>query len=81
MINDILMYGNCIVNPLTLRNDILSRLHAGHQYIVKCYELARQTVWWPKCSLEITKMLKCCRKCQQDKPLQKEPLLPTICPD
>ena len=34
--NDLLMRGNRFVIPPTLRQDMLERLHEGHQGITKC---------------------------------------------
>ena len=68
LIDDVLMYNNRIVIPTRLRADILSRLHCGHQGINKCRERARQSVWWPGISLEVTEMVKSCRTCRHIAP-------------
>ena len=41
----LLLCSQRIVIPATLRLDILSRLHAGHQGIAKCRHRATQSVW------------------------------------
>jgi len=43
----LLLRGNRVVIPTSLREDILNKLHSGHQGLVKCRQRARQSVWWP----------------------------------
>ena len=43
----LLLRGDRIVIPPSLRQEILEKLHSGHQGTTKCYERARQSVWWP----------------------------------
>ena len=81
LINDILMYKDRLVIPLTLRADILSRLHCGHQGVTKCRERARQSVWWPGLSSEIADMVKSCKTCITFQDKQSEPLRPSMFPD
>ena len=45
--NGLLMKGTQIVIPMSMRMDMLEKLHTGHQGIVKCRERARDSVWWP----------------------------------
>ena len=40
----LLVRGNRIVIPASLRLDVLERLHSGHQGISKCHKRARQSV-------------------------------------
>ncbi|GFS00228.1 Pol polyprotein [Elysia marginata] len=49
-----LMYENRLVVPPALREDILRRIHEGHQGVVKCRAFARTTVWW---TTEIEKLI------------------------
>ena len=77
---DLLMRGNRIVVPLSLRADILERLHTGHQGMTKCRQRARESVWWPGIRKAIDdKVSNCtiCRKHQQQRP---EPLMPSPLP-
>ncbi|KAJ8009583.1 hypothetical protein DPEC_G00090380 [Dallia pectoralis] len=77
----LLLYGNRIVIPLSLRSDILERLHDGHQGIVKCRERAKMSVWWPGIRKQIQKRVETCKECQVTKPSQrKEPLITTPLP-
>lgn len=40
-------------NPASLWVSILDRLHTGHQTITKCWERAKQSVWWPGLSHQV----------------------------
>ncbi|GFO24240.1 Pol polyprotein [Plakobranchus ocellatus] len=76
----ILMYGNRLVIPPTLREDILRRIHEGHQGVVKCRAFARTTVWWPNLSTEIETMIRNCMTCEKTRTVPKQPLKPTPTP-
>ena len=43
--DDLLLYGDRVVIPTTLRQEILHKLHEGHQGIVKCHLRAKESVW------------------------------------
>ena len=45
--DQLLLRGSRIVVPSALREDILEKLHAGHQGIVKTQLRAHTSVWWP----------------------------------
>ena len=53
----ILLRGNRIVIPISIRQEILRKLHCGHQGITKCRERAHQSVWWPGISEDIKTMI------------------------
>ena len=77
----ILLYDDRIVIPRTLRSDMLSRIHEGHQGINKCRELANLYIWWPNMSVDIREMCQKCVTCIEKKPAQcKEPLNPSSPP-
>ena len=78
----LLMRGSRIVVPDPLREDILQRIHHGHQGMVKCRERANQAVWWPAINTQIQQTVSACEHCQVNRPSQgKEPLIPTELPD
>ena len=39
--------GQRLVIPTVIRQEILSRIHLGHQGINKCLQRAKCSVWWP----------------------------------
>ena len=43
--DDLLLHGNRVVIPITLRQEILHKLHEGHQGIVKCSLHAKESVF------------------------------------
>ena len=77
----LLLRGCRIVIPTSLRQDILRRLHTGHQGIVKCRERARQSVWWPGLSAQLEKMVRNCEECCKYQSQRAEPLMPSVLPE
>ena len=73
----LLMYRDRIVIPASLREDILGKLHGGHQGIVKTRALARDAVWWPGLSSEIKTLIDDCPTCVKERNPAPEPLRPT----
>lgn len=80
IVDGLLMYDSRIVIPSSLRQDILEKLHEGHQGITKCRRLAIQSVWWPGLSKNIKELIENCRVCCQAKRTHPEPLIPTVMP-
>jgi hypothetical protein len=52
--NGIASFGHRIIVPQSARREVLGKLHAAHQGIVRMKRRARQTVYWPEISNEIT---------------------------
>ncbi len=69
--DDLLMYGQRVVIPTSLREDMLQRLHNGHMGITKCKLRAQDTVWWPGISNDIQKHIEDCNFCKINKPVQR----------
>uniref|UniRef100_A0A8C6LLM9 Gypsy retrotransposon integrase-like protein 1 n=1 Tax=Nothobranchius furzeri TaxID=105023 RepID=A0A8C6LLM9_NOTFU len=70
-----------LVVPACMRNDILDKIHEGHQGLVKCEEHARPAVWWPGLSDQIREFVTDCRVCIKERTKAREPLLPSTLPD
>ena len=77
----LLLRGCRIVIPTSMRQDILERLHSGHQGIVKCHARARQSVWWPGLSGQLQELVTKCQVCTKERPQNAEPLVPSELPE
>jgi hypothetical protein len=56
--------------------ETLRKLHSAHQGIERTKRRARQLVYWPGLSSDITNMVRACEKCEKALPsLQREPLM------
>ena len=78
----IVLYGCRSVIPKSMRKDMLSKLHEGHQGIDKTKLRARQSVYWPEIDADIERVTKSCKPCNDTLPSQlKEPLTPHHIPD
>lgn len=58
----LLLRGTRLVMPANMRSDVLEKIHKGHQGVVKCRELAGQTVWWPGLSSQISELVRKCKE-------------------
>ena len=80
--NGLLVKGDRIVIPYTMRKEILERIHDGHTGITKCRERANQSVWWPHVSKDIQDRVATCGHCLEKWPSQaRESMLPSSLPD
>lgn len=57
-----------IVVPLCLRKEVLKRLHASHQGIDRTQRRARETVYWPGITSDITSTVSSCGPCAERLP-------------
>jgi hypothetical protein len=72
----LVLFGRRIVFPRPARRELIQKLHATHQGIVRMKRRARQTVFWPGISNDITLWVESCQACQERLPRQqKEPLM------
>ena len=81
VVDGLLLRGNRMVIPQSLRHDILGKIHAGHMGIVKCRERAHQGVWWPGLSKQLEQLVKSCEECCKAQEQGVEPLRPSPLPD
>ena len=59
----LLLKNSRIVIPSCMRLEILDKIHAGHQGIVKCRERAKNSVWWPGLSKQLKDIMRKCTIC------------------
>ena len=76
----LLMKGNRPVVPLTMRIDVLEKLHDAHQGITKCRERAKASVWWPGLSHQLEEVVKQCPTCIKEQVNPAEPVIPSKLP-
>ena len=79
--NGLLLRGNRLVIPQSLRSEMLQKLHTGHQGISKCRQRGLQSVWWPAISKDIEETISCCMVCCKTRYQHAEPLLSSDFPD
>ncbi|UYV76924.1 K02A2.6-like [Cordylochernes scorpioides] len=80
--NDLLCIGSAIVIPKTQRNNMLNLLHQLHQGISAIQGLARESLFWPRMSIDIAEKVKNCEICQKhQKSKIRQPLKPFPVPD
>ena len=76
---DLLLRGNRIIMPNSLRNRAIDLAHEGHQGIVKCKQLLRTKIWFPKIDQMVKEKIANCIPCQastyrpQQEPLKMSP--------
>ena len=75
----LILKGDRVVVPESLRTRVLEATHTGHQGETKCLLLARQSVFWPGISNDIRQMVKDSALCNRHQ--QAQPKLPAMQPD
>jgi hypothetical protein len=73
-VDGLLLNGERLVIPLSLRQEILKGIHDGHFGEVKCVLRARSAVYWPGCDEQIRNMVASCSTCQEHR--HKNPAQP-----
>ncbi|XP_054832322.1 uncharacterized protein K02A2.6-like, partial [Eublepharis macularius] len=63
-----LLWGNRVVIPSKLRQQVLEALHSGHPGIVRMKAMARSYVWWPGMDRTIEELVRTCQPCQETRP-------------
>lgn len=61
----LLLYGERLVVPVSLRREVMAGIHDGHFGEVKCVLCARSAVNWPGCDDQIRIMVASCPTCQE----------------
>jgi hypothetical protein len=78
----LLLRGNRIVMPVSLRESAVKLAHEGHQGISKTKQRLRSKVWWPSMDKEAERLCRACFECQLvSSPSKPEPIVSTRLPD
>ena len=77
----LLMKSNRLVIPVSMRLDVLDKLHEGHQGITKCRERAKTSVWWPGLRKQLEELVNNCSTCIKERVNRLEPVIPSERPD
>jgi len=73
--DSLILFQGRLVVPKAGRRKMLEDLHAAHQGIDRTKKRARQTVFWPGITSDITSTVEACYACQESRPsLPREPL-------
>ena len=73
----IVIRGERVVVPKSLRRDMFYRLHYAHSGVVSTLLLARASIYWPGMSAEIKQFIEMCDVCRAfDRKQPKETLIP-----
>ena len=77
-----ILKGDRIVVPKSLRKGMLNQIHQGHLGEVKCKARARGSVYWPGISTDISNVVATCHTCSYHRNAQsKQPLKPHESPE
>ena len=78
----VIVYGDRVVIPPSLRAEVLETLHAAHQGVSTMVLLAQSAVFWPGITLDLQKVRGVCRPCIKNAPSHAKldpipPIIPT----
>lgn len=59
----IVMRGDLVVIPQSLRQDMKNKVHMGHQGMNSCLRRAREVIYWPGISKDIRAFVESCNTC------------------
>ena len=75
--NDLILKGEAIVIPKSMRIEVLTKIHEGHLGIERSKLRAKEAVYWPGMSSQIEDLVTNCSTCQELRQSnQKEPMIP-----
>ena len=79
--NNLLLFNSRVVVPPSLQENVLERIHEGHQGISRCQMLTKALVWWPGISSAVQEMIQQCQVCARDAEPTQKLLIPRPLPD
>ena len=72
----VLYKGMKVIVPTVMRRNMMDKVHSSHQGVAACVRRARDVLFWPGMSAEITEMVTACSVCSEYQVRQqKEPLM------
>ena len=71
----LILKGQKIVAPSSLRGEMLEVLHEGHLGINKTLARVREVLFWPGMKVDLTEKIKSCPVCLENQPSQQPELL------
>lgn len=75
VVNGILLRGEKLVIPSSLRKTVLALSHLGHPGMERTKQRLRSKVWWPNMNNDIEKLIRSCLDCQTvGQPGPQEPM-------
>ena len=66
--DDIILKGDAIVIPCSLRGDMKKRLHSAYIRYDSMMKRATGVIFWPGTAQEIKQLVDCCQPCQELRP-------------
>ncbi len=76
IVDNMILYGKRIVVPTSMRITVLKEIHAAHQGRERMLQRARQCVYWPGITNDISNIVRSCKECEIHKASQaKEPMI------
>ena len=69
--NGLVLKGQRIIVPLSMRKEMKQIIHSGHQGIEKCKARAREALYWPGMFAEIADIVSACSTCQEHRNYQQ----------
>lgn len=70
IVNGLILKGDRIIIPVSMRKEMLKRVHEGHLGIEKQKRVARDAIYWPNMNRDIEESVQGCSVCQKYRPAQ-----------
>lgn len=70
----IIMRDEKIIIPTNLREEMIDRIHRGHQGVERCIRRAAGSMWWPGMRGDIERFVQGCNECIKNRKVRHYPL-------
>ena len=76
-IDELLYKDNRLIVPTSLRKEFMMLAHQSHGGICACLRRVRESIYWPRMTLEMRELIKTCETCKTypEAKISKEPLM------